>query len=189
MLFLWIMIIKNKKEIWEFIKLIVVSLLIIIPVRFFIAQPFIVSGSSMDQSFLNGDYLIIDEISYQFQKPERGEVVVFRYPMDLSKFFIKRIIGLPKEIIEIRGGRVFVFNAAHPEGLILEEDYARGFTAAPDLKNLKIELGEKEYYVLGDNRGFSSDSRHWGILPEGMIIGRALASLWPVANLDLWPGI
>ena len=179
----------GENSVWEFIKVVLISLAIVLPIRIYVAQPFIVEGNSMEPNFHNGEYLIIDELSYAFRKPERGEVVVFRYPMDLSKFFIKRIIGLPKEIIEIRGGRVFVFNAAHPEGLILEEDYARGFTAAPDLKNLKIELGEKEYYVLGDNRGFSSDSRHWGILPEGMIIGRALVRLWPVANLGLWPGI
>ncbi|MEK7596135.1 MAG: signal peptidase I, partial [Patescibacteria group bacterium] len=101
-----IMIFLNKKEIWEFAKLIVVSLLIIIPVRFYIAQPFIVSGNSMDPSFLNGDYLIIDEISYQFKKPERGEVVVFRYPLDPSKFFIKRIIGLPGETVRIQNGAI-----------------------------------------------------------------------------------
>ncbi|MEK7122159.1 MAG: signal peptidase I [Patescibacteria group bacterium] len=174
-----------KKEIWEFVKLIVVSLLIIIPVRFYIAQPFIVSGNSMDTSFLNGDYLIIDEISYQFKKPERGEVVVFRYPLDPSKFFIKRIIGLPGETVRIQNGVITIFNEKYPAGMNLDEDYAKGYTRFSATETLE----EGKYFVLGDNREFSSDSRQWGSLPEKMLTGRALVRLWPLANLGLWPGI
>lgn len=89
--------IKKKNEVWEFIKFAVLSLLIVVPIRLWVAQPFIVQGSSMVPNFQNGDYLIIDEITYQFRKPERGEVIVFRYPKNPSQFFIKRVVGLPGE--------------------------------------------------------------------------------------------
>lgn len=175
----------NKSEIWEFLKLVIVSLLIIVPIRLYIAQPFIVKGSSMDPSFYSGDYLIIDELSYHFNKPKRGEVVVFRYPLDTSKFFIKRVIGLPGETINIERDAVTIYNAAHPEGFVLRENYMQGVT----FPNAKVILDAKEYYVMGDNRSASFDSRYWGALSEDKIIGRAAARLWPVASIGLWPGI
>jgi len=88
-----------KNEIWEFVKFAVISMLIVIPIRLWIAQPFIVHGDSMIPNFENGDYLIVDEVSYQFRRPERGDVVVFRYPKNPSQFFIKRIEGLPGETV------------------------------------------------------------------------------------------
>jgi signal peptidase I len=175
----------NKKEIWEFVKLVVLSLAIILPIRMYIAQPFIVSGSSMDPTFFNGDYLVVDEISYQFGQPKRGEVIVFRYPLDPSKFFIKRVVGLPGETININDGIVTIKNGEHPEGFILKENYENGVTLPDSYK----KLGEKEYYVMGDNRAFSADSRYWGTLNEEYIIGRALVRLWPIGNVDLWPGL
>lgn len=175
----------NPKEVWEFAKLIAVSLLIIIPIRLYIAQPFIVRGSSMDTTFQNGDYLVIDEISYQFEKPHRGEVIVFRYPHDPSKYFIKRVIGLPRETIEIKDGVVSVKNNEHPDGYVLNETYIKGTTLPDSYK----KLGAKEYFVMGDNRAFSSDSRYWGTLGENYIIGRALVRLWPIDAAGLWPGL
>jgi signal peptidase I len=90
---------KVKSEVWEFFKFSVIAVAIVIPIRFWIAQPFIVHGNSMTPNFHNGDYLIIDEITYRFREPKRGEVVVFRYPKNTSQFFIKRIEGLPGETI------------------------------------------------------------------------------------------
>ncbi len=90
---------KLKSEIWEFIKFSLLALLIVMPIRLWIAQPFIVQGSSMVPTFQNGDYLIIDEITYRFREPERGEVIVFRYPKNPSQFFIKRIVGLSGETV------------------------------------------------------------------------------------------
>ncbi|MEK7647153.1 MAG: signal peptidase I [Patescibacteria group bacterium] len=175
----------NKSEIWEFLKLVIVSLLIIVPIRLYIAQPFIVKGSSMDPSFYSGDYLIIDELSYHFNQPKRGEVVVFRYPLDTSKFFIKRVIGLPGETISIKGNAVTIYNSEHSGGFVLREDYMRGAT----LSDTKVILEAKEYFVMGDNRSASFDSRYWGALSEDKIVGRAAARLWPVASIGLWPGI
>ena len=175
----------TKYEIWEYVKLIAISLAIILPIRMYIAQPFIVSGSSMDPTFFNGDYLVIDEISYQFDAPKRGEVIVFRYPLDTSKFFIKRVVGLPHETVSINGGVVTITNNEQPAGFVLQENYVNGVTLPDAFK----KLGEKEYYVMGDNRAFSADSRYWGTLNEEYIIGRALVRLWPIENLGLWPGL
>lgn len=97
---------KEKNSLWEFIKFTVIAILIVVPIRLWIAQPFIVSGASMEPTFDSGDYLIVDELSYNLRKPQKGEVVVFRYPLDPSKFFIKRVAGLPGETIEINEKKI-----------------------------------------------------------------------------------
>lgn len=147
---------KKGNSVWEFIKFTVIAILIVVPVRLWIAQPFIVSGASMEPTFENGNYLIIDELSYHFRQPEKNEVIVFRYPLDPSKFFIKRLIGLPGETIEIN--------------------------------NQKIILGQNEYFVEGDNRPASSDSRIWGPVPENLIVGRVFIRLWPLTQAAVLPG-
>lgn len=179
------MAILNKSEVWEFLKLVIISLIIIIPFRLYIAQPFIVRGSSMDPSFYSGEYLIIDEVSYYFNEPERGDVIVFHFPGDESKFFIKRIIGLPGESLQISGDGITIYNDERPEGFLLEEVYIDDET----IPNTYQELGDDDYYVMGDNRPFSSDSRHWGTLDDDLIVGRAWLRLWPPARVDVWPGI
>lgn len=164
--------------IWETIKIVIIALLIVLPVRYFIFQPFIVRGQSMEPSFSHGDYLIIDQISYRFTEPKRGEVIVFRYPNNPAQRYIKRIIGLPGEVIEIKDGRVKVYNDQHKDGVPLKESdyiFEPGYTTG----ELLITLGDKEYFVLGDNRDASADSRRWGTVPEDNIIGRALIRLWP----------
>jgi signal peptidase I len=168
--------ISEKKENFfvETLKFTVLALLIVLPIRFFIAQPFIVSGASMDPTFHNGQYLIIDEVSHQFKPISRGEVVVFQYPQDKSKYFIKRVIGLPGETIEIRGSDVYIKNDEHPQGFKLNEPYIYPGNRKVD-DNLSITLGNSEYFVLGDNRNASSDSRYWGTLPEKNIVGKPSA--------------
>ena len=165
------------REIWEFAKIILVSLAIVLPIRFFVAQPFIVRGASMEPTFQDGEYLIIDELSYFLRAPEREEVIVFRYPEDPSLFFIKRIIGLPGETVVIQNGKVAIQNEEHPNGVLLEEPYLPPLLeTAP---NARRSLGAGEYFVLGDNRRESSDSRQWGVLSERFLVGRTLVRLWP----------
>src|SRR3989344_2839868 len=108
---------KKPNGFWEFLKAVIISILIVIPVRAYVAQPFIVDGASMEPTFRGGDYLIIDELSFQFRAPERGEVIVFRYPQDPSQRYIKRIIGLPGETLRIQGGQVFVFRDGAAQAL------------------------------------------------------------------------
>lgn len=172
-----------KDFVWDLIKIIVISLAIILPVRYYLIQPFIVKGNSMEPNFSNGDYLIINEITYRFHEPKRGEVIVFRYPKDPTQYYIKRVIGLPKERIEIKDGRVKIFNYQYKEGIELEEEY---LSTSLTPGNAEASLGEKEYFVLGDNRFASSDSRIWGKLPEEDIIGRAWVRGWPVAKAQVF---
>lgn len=169
----------------EIVRFSIIAILIVIPIRMFIAQPFIVSGASMDNTFHSGEYLIVDQVSYYFEKPSRGDVIVFRYPRDPSKFFIKRVIGLPGDTITIENSVVTIANETNPEGIILEEDYIKSMAPAPKM----IEtLGEREYFVMGDNRDQSSDSRSWGVLQEERIVGRAFVRLFPPSVVDYLPG-
>ncbi len=164
--------------IWDLVKILVIALVIIIPFRYYIAEPFVVSGSSMLQNFHNRDYLIIDRISYRNNLPQRGDVIVLKYPKDPSQFFIKRIIGLPGESVKIQGGHVVIFNQAHPEGEVLSEPYLTSQTETLGRSDT-VKLGSNEYYVLGDNRTGSSDSRVWGILPGNNIVGRVWVRVYP----------
>jgi len=159
----------------EIIKLFILSALIVVPFRIFIAQPFIVDGASMSPTFETGNYLIIDEISYHFSTPKRGSVLVFKYPKDPSKYFIKRVIGLPGEIVEIKDGKVTIINNEHPDGLELDESYVK----KEKIEDSRYTLGEGEYFVMGDNRAGSADSRIWGPVPEKNIIGRPVIRFLP----------
>ena len=162
--------------VWEILKIVFIALVIVIPIRYFLFQPFIVKGQSMEPNFENSNYLIVDELSYRFRDPQRGEVVVFRYPRNVSQRFIKRIIGLPGEKIEIEAGVVMV------NGKILDEsEYFP--SGVQTLGNIQISLDENEYFVLGDNRISSFDSRQWGTLPRKNIIGRVYFRAWPITDL------
>lgn len=176
---------ENKNNFFiEVFRFSLLVIFIVLPFRLFIAKPFIVSGESMHPTFLNGDYLIVDQISYRVEKPERGEVIVFKYPNDTKKFFIKRIIGLPEETIEINNNQVKIKNKNNPEGIVLEEKYLN----VPTLDRVTYTLDKNEYFVMGDNRINSSDSRSWGPLDEKFIAGRAFVRLLPITKIDLMPG-
>lgn len=175
----------NKKGfIREFIEFALIALLIVVPFRIFIAQPFIVNGLSMDPTFKNGEYLIVDQLSYRFETPERGSVIIFKYPKDTSKYFIKRVIGLPGETVVIKGGIVTIINATHPKGFILNEPYVK----LPKQDDFNTTLESGNYFVLGDNRLGSADSRLWGPLPTEDIVGRPVLRLFPVSQLGTMPG-
>lgn len=169
---------------WEMVRFAILALLIVIPIRTFVAQPFIVSGNSMVPTFHDNEYLIVDELSYHFREPERDDVIVFRYPKDTTKFFIKRIIGLPGETVEITGSKITIRNSAVPDGFVLEEPYVKNQSA----NNMTTTLGDEEYFVMGDNRIASSDSRVWGVLPKKLIIGRAYLRLLPITEISFLPG-
>jgi len=169
----------------EIVRFSIIALLIVVPIRMFIAQPFIVSGASMEQTFQHGEYLIVDQVSYHLHSPERGDVVIFRYPRDPSKYFIKRIIGIPGDTITIEGNSVTVVNEANPEGFVLNEPYIKSMRPGVTITE---ELGDREYFVMGDNRDESSDSRVWGVLQEERIIGKAFLRLFPPQTFGVLPG-
>lgn len=164
---------------WETVKIVVVSLAIIIPIRYFLIQPFFVRGASMTPNFDNGEYLVINEINYRFESPQRGQVIIFKYPLNPSQYYIKRIIGLPGETIEIKDGQVFIQDALLDESGYLPEGRVTS-------GNLKVVLGQEEYFVLGDNRSASSDSRQWGILPRENIIGFVWIRAWPFGEFEVF---
>jgi signal peptidase I len=176
---------KPRHPIIEIVQFALIALLIVLPIRMFIAQPFIVSGASMEETFHTGEYLIVDQVTYRFHEPTRGDVIIFRYPRDPSKFFIKRIIGLPGDTITIDGSTVTIFNDTYPEGVELTESYIKSME--PNTVQTET-LGDREYFVMGDNRDQSSDSRVWGVLQEENIIGRALVRLFPVNDVEILPG-
>ncbi len=169
----------------DVIKFVLLVALIVVPIRTFIAQPFVVSGASMDNTFNHGDYLIVDQISYRFNQPDRGEVVVFRYPADPAQFFIKRIVGLPGETVELTTNSIIVYNEDHPDGFTLNEPYIYNQDNI-HYQATKTKLEANEYFVMGDNRQHSSDSRSWGPLSKDEIIGRPVVRLFP---FDLPPAI
>lgn len=171
--------------IWEVSKIIIIAVVIVAPIRYFVFQPFFVKGQSMEPNFQNGDYLIIDEISYRFSGPSRGDVVVFKYPNNPSQRYIKRIIGLPEEKITIKDSRVQVYDKYGQSQTINELSYLPEEAATPGDVDMLLKQGE--YFVMGDNRPFSSDSRSWGILPEENIIGKVFLKAWPLAALAKVP--
>jgi signal peptidase I len=175
---------KHFDDAFDLIKFAALALAIVIPIRTFIAQPFVVSGSSMFPTFHDKQYLIVDEISYKIKGPHRGDVVVFKYPKNPSVFFIKRIIGMPEETITIANGTVTITNKEHPEGIKIQEPYIfENFTTTKT-----YTTGKDEYFVMGDNRNHSLDSREWGILPRKNMTGRAFLRLLPFKDKAYLPG-
>lgn len=166
-------------------RLALIAAAVALPIRYFVAQPFIVRGASMEPNFYNREYLVIDELTYFLREPQRGEVIVFRYPLNPKEYFIKRVIGLPGETVEIRDNGIFVINAEHPDGIQLDEPYL-----PPEFSlrgTVRFILGSDEYAVLGDNRLSSSDSRNWGPLERKLITGRAVFRAWPVQRFGVLP--
>lgn len=169
----------------ETLKFILTVAIIVIPIRTFIAKPFIVKGPSMDPTFATGHYLIIDQVSYRFSQPARGDVVVLKYPKNPKESYIKRIIGLPGETVDIKDGKVTIINA-QGSTTALKDDFVDITHRISD--SSKTTLLNDEYFVMGDNRAQSSDSRSWGPLPKNLIVGKAFVRLFPFSKIDFMPG-
>jgi len=169
---------------WETAKLVLISLVIIIPLRYYVVQPFFVLGASMEPTFENGDYLIIDEISYRLSEPEREDVVVFKYPYDTKQYYIKRIVGLPGEIVSFKDGKIIIKNKENPDGFFLDENYI--LNEKETFGGGEVKLGHDEYFVLGDNRGASSDSRRWGPLEDEFLIGKVVVRIFPFDTFSIF---
>lgn len=173
-----------RQEVWETLRFLFIALLIVVPVRLFIAQPFIVSGSSMDPTFKDKQYLIVDELSYRLGDPSRGDVAIFKYPKNPEQYFIKRVIGLPGETVLDIEGKISIKDKDGKVVLTLKEPY---------VVNTKVDavertLGPDEYFMMGDNRAGSFDSRAWGPVDRNLFIGRAFLRLFPVTALGVFPG-
>lgn len=165
---------KLLVSIWEIVEVVLISLAAVFVIRTFIAQPFLVSGASMEPNFQDGNYLIIDELTYRFREPERGDVIVFRFPKDTKTFFIKRILGLPGERVVVDNGTIEVSRDG-------ESVYREGGTSGA----YKGVLKTGQYFVVGDNRYNSFDSRSWGPIEKKHIIGLARLRVLPLTELEI----
>ncbi|OGY94214.1 MAG: signal peptidase I [Candidatus Komeilibacteria bacterium RIFOXYC1_FULL_37_11] len=160
---------------FEIVKVVVISLAIILPIRLFLVQPFYVEGASMEPNFYQNEYLIIDEISYRFNEKQRGEVIIFKNPQNTKAYFIKRIIGLPGETVSVENGKVFI------NGEVLDEPYISHLSSD---NHASVILADEEYFVMGDNRTNSLDSRQLGPINKSYIIGRVWFRGWPVNRIN-----
>ncbi|MEK7458835.1 MAG: signal peptidase I [Patescibacteria group bacterium] len=158
----------------EIVQVVAVALIIIFAVRYFLIKPFVVKGASMEPNFYDSEYLIVDELTYRFRQPERGEVVVFHPPEhpnsteQSDQYYIKRIIGLPGETVEIHDGVITISNTEHPNGFVLDESYISEYTDG----DIRRVVPVNDYFLLGDNRTASLDSRVFGPVPIDNIVGK-----------------
>lgn len=173
----------------ELAKTVIIVGVLAFVIRYYLVQPFIVEGSSMYPRFQTNDYLLVDKLSYRLQEPKRGDIVVFRYPNNESVNYVKRIIGMPGEKVRIQNGRVSIINKDHPQGMLLDESYTNGKDStfinfnSPDA--IEFPVPQSSYFVLGDNRRASSDSREWGFLPERDLIGRVVLQVYPLDRFSV----
>ncbi|MBM3272141.1 signal peptidase I [Candidatus Kaiserbacteria bacterium] len=181
-----IMVLLGSDAFAELVVIAVGALVIASLIRFFIAEPFVVSGPSMSPTLEPGDYLVIDRLSYRFAAFERGDIIVFRYPLDVSSYFIKRIVGLPGETIEIGDGAISLVTEDGARKQLLEGPFPPQGKRHDRISS--VTLGADEYFVVGDNRDASDDSRDWGPLRERYIVGRVRAQLLPLSDLSITPG-
>jgi len=169
----------------ELAKIVILAFVIIVPIRMFVLQPFYVRGASMEPTYYDNEYLIIDEISYRLHEPRRGDVIVLRNPNLQTEYLIKRVIGLPGERVVVTNGKVSVFDVTTGRGGVLNESIylPKGRTT---FGTIDVTLGKDEYYVMGDNRQFSLDSRSFGPVLRREIIGRSALRAWPISRLEVF---
>ena len=161
----------------------IVSILLIVAVSYlivtFVGQRTQVSGSSMETTLSDGDHLIVDKISYRFREPQRYEIVVFPYRYEKNTYYIKRIIGLPGETVQIVDGYIYI------NGKQLDEHYGNEIIEEAGMAAEPVTLGEDEYFVMGDNRNDSKDSRYWmnPYVSKDKILGKAVFRYWPITEM------
>ncbi|HOC96488.1 MAG TPA: signal peptidase I [bacterium] len=175
---------QKKDDFKDFLKTTITALVIVFLVRHFLIQPFYVRGSSMEPNFYEKDYLIIDEISYRFEQPKRGDIIVFKLKTQgYNEYLIKRIIGLPGETVIVKDGKVTIKNQDHPDGFILDESYLP--TGLETLGDVTEVVPDDSYFIMGDNRAVSFDSRYFGSIKRESIVGKVLLRGFPFSKFGI----
>lgn len=195
-----------KDTIKEWALFLLIAACIVFPFRIFIAEPYLVDGKSMDPTFATGDYLIIDKLSDRVGNPERNSVIVFKYPGDPKndpdrnfvvnffnpgKSFIKRIIGLPDETVVMKDNVLTIINDQNPKGFTLDQSYVVNVckkSVNNCIDSFEKKLGPDKYFVMGDNRSESFDSRYWGVLNKKYLLGKPILRLLPLSKIGISPG-
>jgi len=161
---------------------VVLATITIVAVRSFLFKPFVVEGQSMEPNYYEREYLLIDELSYHLRDPQRGEVIVLRAPVIQKEYYLKRVIGLPGEKIKIENQKVIIYNDEFPQGKVVEENYLDESTTG----STSVQLGPEEYFVMGDNRNESYDSRKFGAVPKSSIVGRTWVRGYPFDRITVF---
>jgi signal peptidase I len=179
-----------KSELWDLIKGLIVYIAIYFVITTYIAQPFLVKGRSMEQTFSDGDYLIVDQLTYNFTDPKRSEVIVFHTDFipggSEREYYIKRVIGIPGDRIVIKEGGVLLYENNAETPTVLDEDYIIDGLKTLSQEPVDVVLKSNQYFVLGDNRGNSSDSRYWGPVDKTYIVGKPFIRLFPFNSITIF---
>lgn len=168
---------KKKSPLMELLESLAIAVLLAVVIRMFILQPFFIPSGSMEPTLQIGDRIIVSKISYHFYEPERGDIVVFKYPLDPKRDFVKRLVGKSGETVAIRNSKLYI------NGQQVPENYLPAGLKFNDFGPVKVPDGH--YLMLGDNRNNSDDSRVWGPLPGDLVVGKAVLVYWPLNRIEL----
>lgn len=168
---------KLSKFIFDVIQSVVFAISIFLFVYLLLFQPHKIKGNSMQPNYLDGEFLLTDKVSYRFNQPQRGDVIVFKAPVNEEDDYIKRVIGLPGERVSIRDGKVYINGKLLDENYLSPTLYTNAGMFLPN--DREVLVPENHFFVMGDNRPYSSDSRSWGFVPRENIIGKAWLIYWP----------
>lgn len=187
--------IKRKSVVWEWVESLIVALILALFIRQFIIQAFKIPTGSMRATLMEGDRILVNKFIYgakipftglrlpALREPKRGDVIVFIYPQDPKKDFIKRLIALPGETLEIKSGSIYINEVFNKEPLLSNHYYYNRPESAYGKEGQAIKVPEDAYYVLGDNSSSSQDSRYWGFVPKKNLLGKAVLIYWPINRM------
>lgn len=168
---------KKKEGLWELLEALAIAVVLAAIIRFFVVQPFYIPSGSMEPTLKPGDRIIVNKFIYRFTKPQRGDIMVFKFPLDPKRDFIKRVIGLPGDIVEIKDSNLYI------NGKQIKEPYLPPGLRFQDFGPVKVP--DDHYFMMGDNRNHSDDSRFWGFLPQDNIVGKAMVIYWPLSRIGI----
>lgn len=155
----------------EVFESVAIAVLLAVIIRLFVLEPFYIPSGSMEPTLREHDRIIVSKLNYRFQEPKRGDIIVFKYPKDTKRNFVKRLIGLGGETVALKNSRLYI------NGQLVPEDYLPQGLRFADFGPVEVPRGS--YFMLGDNRNNSEDSRVWGFLPEKLIVGKEIFIYWP----------